>query len=66
MAELCQAWEAACLAAKAKGIRVIHLRFGVLLSRSGGVISRMLLPFKLSKPGRTHRLRQAGHQLDSP
>lgn len=52
LAELCMAWEAASQPALAKGVRVIHARFGMVLSKQDGAIARMLLPFKLGLGGR--------------
>ena len=52
LAELCQAWEAACVPAAEGGIRVVHLRFAMILSRDGGAIPRMLTPFRLGLGGR--------------
>jgi uncharacterized protein (TIGR01777 family) len=37
-------WEAAAAPAAEKGIRVVHLRTGLVLSTSGGVLGRLLLP----------------------
>jgi uncharacterized protein (TIGR01777 family) len=51
LSEVCQAWEAATVAAKSKGIRVINLRFGIILSPLGGALQKMLLPFKLGVGG---------------
>ena len=42
-AELCQAIEAKALAAKAFGLRVVNLRFGVVLGKEGGVYPMMRL-----------------------
>lgn len=42
LAELCQAWEAACEPARAAGIRVVNIRFGVVLSAVGGALPKML------------------------
>lgn len=39
-------WEAAAEPAGQAGIRVVTLRTGVVLSRRGGVLARMLLPFR--------------------
>src|SRR2546426_59234 len=36
LAEVCQEWEAAAKPAKSKGIRVVHLRTGIVLSANGG------------------------------
>jgi len=51
LSEVCQAWEAATAPAADKGIRVINLRFGVVLSRAGGALQQMLTPFKLGLGG---------------
>jgi uncharacterized protein (TIGR01777 family) len=45
--ELCHEWEAATLPARDAGIRVVLLRTGVVLSRSGGALRRMLPSFRL-------------------
>lgn len=52
LADLCVAWEAATAPAKEAGIRVSHLRTGIVLSGSGGVLPKMLKPFKLGVGGR--------------
>ena len=46
-AQLCKAWEDAARAAEQAGVRVCRLRTGLVLSNSGGLLGRMLLPFKL-------------------
>ena len=51
LAEICQAWEAATESAKARGIRVVNPRIGVVLSPAGGALQKMLLPFKLGLGG---------------
>lgn len=50
--EVCQAWEAATEPAERAGVRVVRLRVGVVLSRNGGALARMLLPFRLGLGGR--------------
>ena len=45
-------WEAGADIARAAGIRVVHPRFGLVLSRRGGALGRMLLPFRLGLGGR--------------
>jgi uncharacterized protein (TIGR01777 family) len=45
-------WENAAAPARAAGIRVVHPRFGVVLSRAGGALRKMLLPFRLGLGGR--------------
>ena len=52
LAEVAQAWEEATAPAEAAGINTIHLRFGIVLSPQGGVLKRLLLPFRLGLGGR--------------
>jgi hypothetical protein len=52
LAEVCRAWEKACDPARERGIRVVHLRMGVVLTTAGGALSKMLLPFRLGVGGR--------------
>jgi len=51
LADVCQQWEAATQAAEDAGVRVVHLRFGMVLSPDGGALQKMLLPFKLGLGG---------------
>jgi hypothetical protein len=51
-ARVCTAWEAATAPAEEAGIRVVHLRTGIVLAAHGGALQRMLLPFKLGLGGR--------------
>jgi hypothetical protein len=44
-------WEEAARPAREAGIRVVHARFGVVLSAGGGALARMLLPFRLGAGG---------------
>jgi len=44
-------WEAATESAEEVGIRVVHIRTGVVLSPDGGALAKMLLPFKLCLGG---------------
>jgi len=46
LADVCRAWEAAADPARAAGIRVVHLRIGVVLARKGGALAKMLPPFR--------------------
>jgi len=48
--EVCREWEAATHVGLA-GIRVVNLRFGIVLSRNGGALKEMLLPFRLGLGG---------------
>jgi uncharacterized protein (TIGR01777 family) len=51
-ARVCVAWEAATAPAEEAGIRVVHLRTGIVLAAHGGALHRMLLPFRLGLGGR--------------
>lgn len=51
LADVCQEWERATEPASQKGIRVVHTRFGVILSAAGGALAKMLLPFKMGVGG---------------
>jgi len=44
-------WEQATTDATAKGVRVVLMRFGMVLGKSGGALSKMLIPFKLGLGG---------------
>jgi len=46
LANLCQKWEDATIDLEKKGIRRIHMRFGMILSLKGGALKRMLPPFQ--------------------
>ncbi len=52
LADLCAAWEAAAAPARAAGMRVVHLRLGVVLDRDGGALRHMLPIFRLGLGGR--------------
>lgn len=56
--DVCREWEAATRAAEQAGIRVVHLRFGIILSPRGGALAKMLLPFRLGGGGRLGSGRQ--------
>jgi uncharacterized protein (TIGR01777 family) len=58
LAEACREWEGAAEPARQAGIRVVHLRIGVVLDRAGGALARMLLPFHLGLGGRIGNGRQ--------
>lgn len=51
LAEVCQQWEEAAEPARQVGIRVVHLRLGMVLSPKGGALAKMLPPFKLGGGG---------------
>jgi uncharacterized protein (TIGR01777 family) len=58
LAEVCRDWEAAAKSAAEAGIRVVHARFGVILSAKGGALAKMLTPFRLGMGGRIGSGRQ--------
>ncbi len=51
LADVCLSWEGAAQAAKIAGIRVVHLRFGVILAKQGGALAKMVPPFKAGMGG---------------
>ncbi len=59
LAEVCAAWEHEALAARAWGMRTALARFGVVLSPRGGLLRRLLPPFRLGLGGRLGDGRQA-------
>ena len=54
LSDVCRQWEAAAEPAVAAGLRVAWVRSGIVLTSRGGVLARMLPPFRLG----------AGAQLD--
>lgn len=51
LAEVVQQWERATDPAAERRIRVVNLRFGIILSPDGGALQRMLLPFRVGLGG---------------
>jgi len=58
LSDVAREWEAACEPARAAGVRVVNLRFGVILSPRGGALAKMLTPFKMCVGGRIGSGRQ--------
>lgn len=58
LAGVVQAWEEAAQPARDAGARVAHLRCGLVLSRRGGALARLLPPFRLGLGGRVGSGRQ--------
>ena len=58
LSRLCRDWEAATRPASPQGLRVVNLRFGIILSPEGGALAPMLLPFRLGLGGRVGSGRQ--------
>lgn len=52
LARVSEVWERAAQPARDAGIRVVHLRFGVVLSGQGGALGKMLPVFRLGVGGR--------------
>lgn len=51
LAEVCRGWEAAADPARAAGLRVAHVRTGVVLAGRGGALGAMQIPFSLALGG---------------
>jgi uncharacterized protein (TIGR01777 family) len=51
LAEITREWEAVALEAEQFGIRVVLLRFGIVLTPAGGALAKMLPPFRLGAGG---------------
>jgi uncharacterized protein (TIGR01777 family) len=58
LADVAREWEAATFPAARAGIRVVHLRTGLVLSPRGGALAKLLLPFRLGLGGRVGSGRQ--------
>ena len=51
LADVGRAWEEAAAPARDAGIRVVHLRIGIVLTAAGGALKQMLLPFRMGVGG---------------
>jgi hypothetical protein len=58
LVDVAKAQEAAANPAREAGIRVVALRQGIVLSKSGGAVQKMLTPFRLGLGGRVGSGRQ--------
>ena len=58
LADLVRDWEQATSPAKAAGIRVVHTRFGIVLSPRGGALAKMLPVFRMGLGGKVGSGRQ--------
>src|SRR5437660_1047994 len=52
LAGVCREWEQATEPAQAAGVRTVCLRFGPILAREGGMLAKLLTPFKMGMGGR--------------
>lgn len=52
LAGVCREWEQSTAAAAGAGVRVVNLRFGVILAREGGMLAKLLTPFKMGMGGK--------------
>jgi uncharacterized protein (TIGR01777 family) len=52
LSEVAKEWESEATKAEALGIRVVRLRFGVVLAKEGGALPQMARPFRLGIGGR--------------
>jgi uncharacterized protein (TIGR01777 family) len=52
LSDVCRQWEEATTPAAAAGIRTVQIRSGVVLAAHGGMLQRILLPYKLGLGGR--------------
>ncbi len=58
LADICKEWEAAARSAESPATRVVLVRSGMVLERSGGALAKMLTPFRFGVGGRLGSGRQ--------
>jgi uncharacterized protein (TIGR01777 family) len=58
LADTAVRWEAAADTAREAGIRVVNARFGLIMSRKGGLLNRMKIPFQTALGGKLGSGRQ--------
>lgn len=58
LAELCRMWEAEAVEAEKAGVRVVRMRFGIVLGPDGGALGQMLPLFRKGLGGRLGSGRQ--------
>jgi len=58
LAGVCREWEMATEPASKAGVRVVNLRFGPIMSREGGMLAKLLTPFKMGLGGKVGSGRQ--------
>ena len=52
LAGVCREWEMATEPASKAGVRVVNLRFGPILAKEGGMLAKLLTPFKMGMGGK--------------
>jgi uncharacterized protein (TIGR01777 family) len=52
LSDLAKDWEAEALKAEAIGVRVVLVRFGIVLARDGGALPKIILPFRFFAGGK--------------
>lgn len=52
LSDVCVEWEEATESISKAGIRVVNVRFGIVLSKAGGALAKMLTPFKMGMGGK--------------
>jgi uncharacterized protein (TIGR01777 family) len=52
LAGVCREWEMATGPAVSAGVRTVNLRFGPILAREGGMLAKLLTPFKMGMGGK--------------
>ena len=62
--DVCVSWEAATGPADEAGVRVAHIRSGLVMAAQGGILKRTLLPFKVGVGGRIGSGRQYWSWID--
>jgi uncharacterized protein (TIGR01777 family) len=58
LAELAKEWENEAVKAEELGVRVVLLRFGIILAKEGGALPKMMMPFKYGLGGKLGSGRQ--------
>jgi uncharacterized protein (TIGR01777 family) len=51
LAQVCQDWEAEAKQAESPSTRVVYIRTGIVLERSGGALAKLLTPFRMFAGG---------------
>ena len=58
LADVCKAWEESTRRARGAGVRVVNLRAGPVMSPAGGMLEKVLIPFRMGICGRVGSGRQ--------